>query len=454
MADKAIYWKQAEILEQIFKQTLRETAPERLVREAITMSGDGVSICGNHYPLQHDQNVWVFGTGKASSRMALAVEQILGDRIKDGMVITPHSTRTSTRLIQQFEASHPLPGRDSESATYELLNLARKIPKDDLVIYCLSGGTSSLLCMPSRGLELEDLRETHQLLIRSGANIKEINTVRKHLSDVKGGRLLRHLKDTRLVDLVISDVPEDTLEDIGSGPTTTDSSTFQQAFQILKKYRLWEDIPHTVRTHLAKGMHHEIPETPKPGTDLLIRHQTHILGSARKAAETAAQLGEERGFHTWTDSDVYTGDVGTVSERIANRLHSVLREDDPVSTPAILVFYGESTVEVTGNGVGGRNQELALRAALLLDGHHHITLLSGGTDGRDGPTDAAGALCNGATIEEARQQSLAPDEYLQNNNSYHFFESLGQLLKTGPTGNNVMDLQIGIVEKDGNGETS
>ncbi len=443
---QSIYRKQAEDLKEIFDRTMQETAPDRLVRDTVKPSSEGLYIKDNHYSLMPDQHVWVFGTGKASARMALALEEILGDQIKDGIVITPPSTTTATQRIQQFEGAHPIPDRTSESATYELLNLTKKIPKDDIVIYCLSGGTSALLCMPAKGLELEDLQQTHQLLIHSGADIKEINTVRKHISGIKGGQLLHHLKDTRLIDLVISDVPGDTLEDIGSGPTTPDSTTYQEAFQILKRYRLWEEIPHPVRTHIAKGMHHDIPETPKPHSDILVKHQSHIIGSARNAAETAARFCEEMGYHARVESEVFTGDVEEVSQHVTGQLINVLEEDDPVSKPAALIFYGESTVEVTGDGLGGRNQELALHAVRFLKDRHHISLMSAGTDGRDGPTDAAGALCNGQTFEKAQAESYDPDIFLKNNDSYHFFDAFDLLLKTGPTGNNVMDLVVGLVE--------
>lgn len=445
-----LYEKQDREIREIFKKSLQAMSPYELVEEQIQVKeGDQrvVTICGQSNELTPNQNIWVFGTGKAAPQMASALEHKLGDRIKDGIVICPYGTRTKTRYIQQFEASHPLPDHDSESATYELLNLARKVPPGDLVIYALTGGTSALLCLPADDLELDELRKTYELLLKSGADIHEFNTVRKHLSKVKGGQLLYYLKDVRLVDLVISDVVDDDLESIGSGPTTPDSTTFEDAFQVLKRYRIWEDVPHAVRKHLAKGMHAEIPDTPKPGSDFLVQHKTHIIGSAQKLAERTAGQAKKMGYNVWVDDSPYSGDVRKTSKRLSEKAISVLKENDPAEKPAALIFYGESTVQVKGNGKGGRNQELALAAALSIEGQHHITLLSAGTDGRDGPTDAAGAVINAETALKARKDNIEPEDYLQNNDSYHFFEKINSLLKTGPTGNNLMDLQIILIDK-------
>ncbi len=405
-------------------------------------------LVGKSYSLSPGQKIWVIGSGKASSSMAEGLEDALGDLIADGMVICPYGTKKRTPHIQQFEASHPIPDENSIAAGYELVDFVRQVPAGDILIYCLSGGTSSLLCLPYPELDIEDIQQVYRLLLSSGANIHEMNIVRKHLSMVKGGRLLHYMNpDVQLIDLIISDVPGDNLEDIGSGPTTPDHSTFEEAISILKKYHIYNEVPVGIQTFLHEKVQAESEESKETKQDDIAHHHIVMLGTADKLAQRAGEIAKKRGYHVLVSDDSYNGDVKKISKKISSDAISVLSRNEPVEKPAALIFFGESSVEVKGNGKGGRNQEMALAAAISIEGQHHITLLSVGTDGRDGPTDAAGAIINSNTALVARKKGLEPEKYLQNNDSYTFFSEMDSLIKTGPTGNNLMDLQIVLVNK-------
>lgn len=390
-------------------------------------------------------NFWLLGAGKASVSMAQEIISQREDKIRDGIII---SNEKSKRLKkgQVFKGSHPYPDEASVSASYELLELARKIPAGETVIFCLSGGASSLLCIPPNGIEIEELALTYKLLLNSGAPIREINIVRKHLCLLKGGQLAQALHQTNLITLISSDVPGDDLETIGSAPTICDSSTFSDAKSVLAQNKLWEKLPLSVKTHISSGIKGLIPDTPKPGINDHPNHQVKIISKASVLARIVEEKLSSEGYNTWTTSEAYNDDVRKVSKMICSKAISILSKNDPIKKPAALIFYGESTVNVKGDGKGGRNQELALAVAISLEGQHSISMLSIGTDGIDGPTDAAGAIINSKTTLQARKKKINPEEFLQNNDSYHFHEQMGALIKTGSTGNNLMDLQVVLVE--------
>lgn len=423
--------------------------PANRIRDWVKLDNGVLRIGEQELELDSQRRVWVLGAGKATMGMAEALEDILGSYLADGLVIVPKGTDYSKRkqVIQKFSGDHPLPTQDSEAAGHELIKFAGSIPKDDIVIFALSGGASSLIEVPAYPLDIEDVSYTYDLLIRSGADIHQINTVRKHLSSVKGGRLLHHLSGTRLFNLIISDVPDDRLENIGSGPTVPDTTTYTDAFHVLKNWKVWEKVSHTVRKHIAKGMHGELGKEDASRHEGPSLSKSYTIASANKLAEKAADLARESGYFVYLSDGAYSMDVREINREITSKSISVLSRNDPIEKPAALIYYGESTVNVQGEGLGGRNQELALTAAISIEGQHHITLLSGGTDGRDGPTDAAGAVCTAQTALDARAAKIEPESYLQNNDAYHFFEKMDGLLKTGPTGNNLMDLQIVLVEK-------
>lgn len=390
-------------------------------------------------------NIWVLGAGKASVQMAEAVLEEEFHRVVDGVVISP--TEEYLDHIQVFKGSHPYPDVNSVSASYELREVARHIPAGDTVVFCLSGGASSLLTIPPAGIEIDELAQTYKLLLECGAPIHEMNIVRKHLCEVKGGQLASELAHTNLITLLISDVPGDDFSTIGSGPTVPDPSTYEEAVSILKTYSIWDQIPESIQTHFLKGIAGKVPETPKPEVDEHLNHKIYLLNSAQNFAKTISVRLREQGFDTWMAEHAYNTDVKDVVKMICTKAISVLRGDTPLSKPAALVFYGESRVQVEGTmGKGGRNQHIALACAMALEGQHHVTMLSLGTDGIDGPTDAAGALIDSYTTLKARKAHINPEEYLRTFDSYHFHERMGTHIITGPTGNNLMDLQVLIIE--------
>lgn len=398
--------------------------------------------------IDDDEPVWVLAAGKASQKMVLNLEKNLGSRIQDGMLISNQSPDPEIRFVQQFKASHPYPDESCWSASLELLELAREIPAGETVVFCISGGASSLLCIPAGEIEVDELAETYKILLNSGAPIHHMNMIRKHLSAIKGGQLALALVHTKLITLAISDVPGDDSEVIGSGPTLPDSTTFEDVYRISKYHGIWDEYPLSVRTHLMDGLEGLIPDTPKPGEDEHPNHQVQMISTARLLAEQCASKLEEHGYLTHIDDNAYSEDSRKVSKKMCTEAISVLSKDKPVKKPAALLYYGESTVNVTGEGKGGRNQELALASAISIEGQHAISMMSLATDGVDGPTDAAGAIIDSKTTLNARKKGLDPEACLQNNDSYSFFKETGELIKTGPTGNNLMDLQIFLVEKN------
>ncbi len=389
-------------------------------------------------------NVWILGAGKASVAMAAELYEELPHPPKDGIIISP--TEDYLDNIQIFKGTHPYPSAENIAASYEFLDLAKKIPTGDTVYFCLSGGASSLLTIPPFGIEVEELIDTNRLLLESGANIQEINTVRKHICELKGGKLAAAFSHTRLITLVNSDVPGNDLSTIGSGPTIGDPTTFQEAKDILRSFDLWEKIPISVQTHIQLGVEGVISENPKPDSSIFKNHSNKLCHSAENLVASLSTEISKQGFDTWVSPEAYSGDVRAVAKEISSYAISVLSKNFPVNKPAAMIFYGESYVTVKGNGLGGRNQELALICAISLEGQHDVTLISLGTDGVDGPTDAAGAVINSFTTLQARKKKISPEEFVVNNDSYHFHEQMGTLIKTGPTGNNLMDLQILIVE--------
>ncbi|MDZ7690972.1 MAG: DUF4147 domain-containing protein [Balneolaceae bacterium] len=435
------------LAENIFREALDELTPSVILSELfgegrIKSEQDDIDI-----DLDRFENIYVAGSGKASWEMVHTLCEELQDLVTKALAISSFEPDESHPKIEFYEASHPVPDETSIEAGSRLTRFFEEVPPNSLLLYAISGGTSSLVCSPAGEVSIDDLNRTYELLNNSGATIREINTVRKHLSTLKGGQLLRHLDPSvTLLDLVISDVPNDDLQIIGSGPTTPDGSTFQDAYHILLEYRLWQKLPDSVKVHVEQGIDGVAPETIKEGEDTVKNHQAIIVGSASKLAGKAGALLQKEGYNSWIAETAYNKDVGEVAREIAERVISVDQRRSPLPLPAALLFYGESTVEVTGDGKGGRNQELALRGALEIEGYENVTWLSAGTDGIDGPTDAAGAIVDGRTITKARDHGLDPHQYLARNDAYHFHNAIGTLLKTGPTGNNLMDLQIILVD--------
>lgn len=394
------------------------------------------------------EEIFVIGAGKASGMMAKAVEDKI-ERISEGWVNVPAKTEKAVNLskIRLNPAGHPIPDEGSINGAKEMLRILSKANERDLVIVLISGGGSALMEYPMEGITLEDLREMNRLLVLSGADIREINTVRKHVSRVKGGRLAEAAYPARVVSLIISDVIGDPLDTIASGPTAPDETTFQDAWEVLRNYSLVEKMPQSVIKVIKDGMEGRIPETPKPGDPIFENVMNMIVANNLKAVQTAEGVLRSLGYNTLVLGSRVQGEARHIGKMLAGLASSIKNEGIPLSPPAALLMGGETTVTVTGDGVGGRNQELVLGAVRQIAGLDGVVIASIGTDGIDGSSEAAGAICDGHTLERALREGLKPEEYLKNNDSYSFFSWLGDAIITGPTLTNVMDL-MGVVVED------
>ncbi|RMG01122.1 MAG: glycerate kinase [Nitrospirae bacterium] len=430
------YVERRQILEDIFRDSLAAVDPYEMTLSVLR----GINVDGYRH-------IYVVGFGKAAFPMARAAESVLDRKIKTGLVITKEGhipEGDHLRVIEALEASHPVPDERGLKATGRLTALVSRASRDDMVVVLTSGGGSALFVAPVDGVSLKEKQEVTSLLLNSGADIGELNTVRKHLSRVKGGRLAEIIYPAKLINLIVSDVIGDPLDVIASGPTVPDPTTFEDAVDVLKKYDLLKRVPGTVRYYLESGVRGEVKETPKSGSKVFKGVRNIIIGSNRKAIEGARRSARERGFNVMLLTDRLTGEAREAGRYLAEKAVEAKRNCDDL--PLCMISGGETTVTVKGDGRGGRNTELALSFASYIDGMEGLTLLSAGTDGTDGPTDAAGAVVDGNTISRGREKGVNYREYLERNDSYSYFEITGELLKTGPTGTNVMDIQIILVE--------
>lgn len=394
------------------------------------------------YHLSKFRNICVVGAGKASVEMARAVERLLAKRVDSGLINTKYGNgRIALGRIEVNECGHPVPDLRGEKGAARIAEIARNAQADDLVICLISGGASALLPLPAPPVTLEETQAITRLLLECGANIHEINCVRKHISAIQGGQLARLAYPATVLVLILSDVIGDDLDVIGSGPTVPDRSTFAEAKAVFEKYGIWNKTPAGVRQRISSGA----AETPKPGGRIFERVQNVIVGSNRLAVDAAAREARNLGFQTMVLSTSVQGEAREVAHVYAATAREICSSGRPLRCPACLISGGETTVTIRGQGLGGRNQEFALAAAADIAGLKDVVILSAGTDGTDGPTDAAGAIAYGTTLARAAAKRLDAAEYLANNDSYHFFDALGDLVKTGPTGTNVADVQIILV---------
>lgn len=392
------------------------------------------------------ERVVVVAAGKGAYPMCRAAEESLGDLISKGIAVTKYGHGGKLGRIEIFEGAHPLPDANGAQASEKIIALLKSANEKSLVLCLLSGGGSALLVAPAEDLSLDDIQRTTDLLLRAGADIKELNCLRKHLSKVKGGRLAEAAFPSSVISLILSDVIGDPLDIIASGPTSPDPTTFKDALHVIDKFALREDFPALVMNHLLEGSAGNIADTPKPGDTIFSRVNNIIVGNNRIALEAARSKAEELGFEADITSDRVSGDAAGLAGKMAE--YAIERQRSLASGGrSCVISGGETTVIVKGDGKGGRNMELALAFAEKIKGAQGITLLSAGTDGTDGPTDAAGAIVNGNTVLDAASAGYDAAEYLENNDSYNFFNNTEGLLKTGPTGTNVMDVQIMIIEK-------
>ncbi len=377
--------------------------------------------------------------------MGAEVEKIIGARIAEGHIVVKYGHSCKLKYINVSEAGHPVPDANGLRATRGIVKIAEKAGSNDLVILLLSGGGSSLLTDIPEGCSLNDIIKINELLINSGACINEINAVRKHLSVVKGGHLSRIVYPASLVNLILSDVPGDHLDVIASGPTVPDPTTFLQAIDVLSAFRLAQSVPSRILAFLREGVSGKRPETPKPGDPLFDKTFNILVGSNRMALESAKNKALEFNINAVIIDDKLQGDSSTVAEYLVGTALRFKNDNNEIK-PVCLLFGGETTVKMTGKGTGGRNQHLALLSALLLQNNPGITLLAAGTDGNDGPTDAAGAIVDSDSVSAAISKNIDPDKYLREFDSYHFFKKAGGHITTGPTMTNVMDIIVVIIE--------
>jgi len=441
--------KAREIALDAIEKALDEVDPRNLVRSRVLLTGDLLEIDGRKFELPSFRNIFVVGGGKASGSMAEALDEILGDRIETGVIVIPEGTSSQykTRRIRLHEAPHPLPSQSSVEGARKIVNIADEAEEDDLIICLLSGGGSSLMAMPRQEVPLDDEQRMTEMLLRSGANINEINAVRKHISEFKGGMLAKRAYPATLISLILSDVIGDNLDVIASGPTIPDSSTFADAINILRRYSLWTKSPKSIKEVLLGGVKKLIAETPKLGDEVFKKAHNIIIGNNRLASLAAVQELRHRGMNTIFLTSLAEGEARDIGLMLSSLALEVSASGNPVSKPAAAVMGGETTVTVTGGGVGGRNQEIALSASMKIEGMDGVVVVSASTDGIDGPTDAAGAIADGDTLVQARKLGLNASKYLKNNDSYSFFSGLGDLIFTGPTGTNVNDLSILVMAR-------
>jgi glycerate 2-kinase len=434
-----------EHAQAIFQAGVKAVDPVTAVKKHVTLRDGRLMVGDRVYELSSMDDVYVFGAGKAAAAMALAVEEILGERVSSGLVNTKYKHGLPLNKVRVIEAGHPVPDEAGYRGACQIVELLEKAGEKDLVIFLISGGGSALLPYPAEGLTLEDKQEVTRVLLDSGATIHEINALRKHLSQVKGGRLAQAAYPSVLLSLILSDVIGDDLDSIASGPSVPDHTTFSDCLRIVDKYGLKPKMPSAVMEIFEKGARGEIEETPKPGDPVFERTQNLIVGSNIQALRAAEQKAADLGYNTLILSSFVEGETREVAKVHAAIAKEILSSENPVGRPACLISGGETTVTIRGRGWGGRNMEFVLASAIDIAGLKDVVVLSAGTDGTDGPTDAAGAVADGTSVPRAGEKGLDPVQYLRENDSYHFFESLDDLIVTGPTRTNVMDLRLVLV---------
>ncbi len=424
----------------ILAAALAAADPGQAVKRFLKLEGDTLRVADRSYDLRTYNRVLVVGGGKAGAAMAGAVEQVLGSRVTAGVVNVKYGHVAPTSTVKIVEAAHPVPDEAGLAGTRQMLALLESAGEKDLVISVISGGGSALVDLPVEGITLDHMKALTDALLRSGATINEINTIRKHLSQVKGGGMARMASPATLISMILSDVVGNPLDFIASGPTVPDTTTFEDAWGVLERYGLTGGVPKPIKDRLQAGLRGEIPDTLKAGDPAFDRVQNVVVASNELAAESAAAKAKELGFNTMLLSTFVEGEAREIAKVYAGIAKEIVKYGRPLARPACLIAGGETTVTVKGNGKGGRNQEMALSAALKIAGMEEVMIVPSATDGNDGPTDATGAIADGSTVARAGAMGLNPSEYLANNDAYHFFQKLGDLIITGPTNTNVNDL--------------
>jgi len=442
-AESSLDRRARELAINALNAALEAADPTAIVKSKVKAKGNTLKIENLSLNLDQFKDIYVVGGGKACGCMAEAFVELLGNRIKYGAVNVPYSCPPyETGRVRLQRTGHPIPDASGVKATNRMLDLVGHAEENDLVFCLISGGGSSLMPQPREGVTLRDKRTVTDALLKSGATISEINTVRKHISGLKGGWLAKKAYPATVVNLILSDVVGDPLDSIASGPTVPDPTTFQDAVEILKHHGLWDKVPSSVRKVLLEGVKGLIPETPKAGDRVFEKVHNIVVGNNLTASLAAHNGLKKAGLNTLLISSCLEGQAREAGTMLASIAREVVTSGNPVPKPAGIVAGGETTVTVTGKGKGGRNQEIALGAALKIGDLDGVVVASVSTDGVDGPTDAAGAMVDGKTLRQAHDLGMNPRKFLAENDSYSFFSKLGDLIFTGPTGTNVCDVSI------------
>jgi hydroxypyruvate reductase len=431
---------------EIFQAALKAVDPVEAILRYVKQVDAGVQIGEHHFKFQDYDRILVVGAGKAGAPMAKALEDLLGDRVADGVIVVKEGHGLPLKHVRIHEAGHPVPDERGISGAEDILSLVNAAGERDLVLCVISGGGSALLVAPAEGVTLADKQEVTRLLLACGADIHEINTVRKHLSRAKGGGLARLAYPATVVSLILSDVVGDDLNVIASGPAVPDTSTFADTREVFRKYDIWHQLAGSVQTRIQQGLAGDITDTPKAGDDVFQRCYSELVGTNIQALIAASKEARRKGYQPLILSSMVEGEAREVVKMFTAFAKEIRNSANPIPAPACILCGGETTVTIQGEGKGGRNQEFALASALVIDGMENIVVLSGGTDGTDGPTDAAGAIADGQTLARARAKNLDPQDFLKRNDAYHFFQPLEDLIITGPTRTNVSDVYMILIK--------
>ncbi len=448
-SDKLLDQMRSEAI-QCFKESLKPVNPYEAVKRFIRLEGSALNIGSKEKPvamlnIDDYKKIFLVGGGKATAPMARAMEDLLGNRITKGLVVVKYGFTDELSYTETVEADHPLPDANGVSGTKKILELIESAGKKDLVFSLISGGGSALLPQPAGNIKLEEKQAMTQKLLKCGASIDEINCIRKHISSTKGGQMARAAFPATTINLMLSDVVGDRMDVIASGPFVPDMSSFKEAWGIIEKYNL-DNIPESVRAHLKSGLDGKIEDTPKEGDPVFDKVYNLIIGSNILALEAAEKEAQKLGYKTLILSSMIEGETKDIAGAHAAIAGEIVKTGRPLSPPCCIISGGETTVTIKGKGMGGRNQEFCLVAAMgISDMPGRVVVLSGGTDGNDGPTDAAGGIVDPLTIKRGGAAGISAAEYFNNNDSYNYLKQTGDLLVTGPTKTNVMDVRIILV---------
>ena len=422
-----------------------EMSPSTLIKRNLKIR-DYTLIIARRYrvALENINKLYIVGFGKASGAMATEAEKILGRYLSNGCASILRGTkkRYFTKKVRIYEADHPIPSEDNLKAAEEIVKLLENSGEKDVVIVLISGGGSALLTLPKEGFSLSEIADVTRTVMNAGATINELNAVRKHLSKVKGGQLLRYAYPAEVYSLILSDVVGDPLDTIASGPTSPDTTTYRDAYNVLVKYNLVKKVPEKVLEHFKAGIEGSIDETPKPGDKIFSIAHNVIIGNNEMALSKTANIFRRKGYRVKILSTYIEGEARHIGTLLAGIALEISKHNRPFRKPVVLLGGGETTVTVKGKGIGGRNQELVLSSGIKISGNDNIIIASVGTDGIDGNSPAAGAIIDGKMMEKALEANIDPRAYLINNDSYNFFKEVGGAIVTGPTGTNINDIII------------